>query len=315
MLVSVCIPTYSRLNYLKLAVESIINQSFTDFEICVSQDPMIEGPDSKIRSWCEEQLLIYEFFKYNLNEKNLGLAGNWNKLVEMSQGEYIIIIGDDDLLAPNYLEILTKDLLKFNASVAFTNQYFINEYGDILENLTKENESLYKRNLLRSGLLKEPVATVLNNSVPMSSALISHKILKRFPFDNNSNTPEFEVFLKIASSGGTFLYNEAKLAYYRTHNDSATSNGLKIDKLLENIIKIDVPEKYQSLKFDFISSKIIPAINLCLINNNKRLASDFLYSVYYPRGNYFIRFIHQIFIYLPSGIFKFFFRFKNKSTI
>jgi glycosyltransferase involved in cell wall biosynthesis len=77
MLISLCIPTYSRLEYLKLAVTSCLNQAYKDFEICVSQDPKPEGPDNAIAQWCEQmqKSLPYKF-RYNLNQERLGLAGN-----------------------------------------------------------------------------------------------------------------------------------------------------------------------------------------------------------------------------------------------
>jgi glycosyltransferase involved in cell wall biosynthesis len=246
LLISLCIPTYSRLEYLKLAVNSCLNQQYPYFEICVSQDPKSTGQDKEIETWCREiQKQIPDKFKYNLNQERKGLAGNWNQLVQMAKGDYVIIIGDDDLLCEDFLFELTNSILtKKDIAVIFSNQYFIDEKGILLQEKTKELNRVYKRDILGKGLINDPVIMVFGNTVPMSASLIKRDYLLKFPFDNQLNTPEFEVFLKIALDGGNFFYVNKQLASYRIHNKSETSVGLKMHLMIRNLLNIKVKNEY-----------------------------------------------------------------------
>jgi glycosyltransferase involved in cell wall biosynthesis len=300
MLVSICIPTYSRLDYLKQCVASCLAQRDSDFEVCVSQDPRKDGPDANIMEWCLQMASEHQRFRYRLNERNLGLAGNWNQCVEMARGEYLIILGDDDLLDDGFLAALTTDIRAYRTDVAFCNQYFIDENGSVLWEQTERSNRIYKRTYLAPGLLDAPAQVVLNNSVPMSAALISRALLLRYPFDAGLNTPEFEVFLKIAVHGGRFSYNNKQLASYRVHAQAATSSGLTIDKLIHNVIGIEVAAPDQQLKHAFISEKMITGVNMSLRRGDKLMARRFLTSKYYPGGKLHIRLIQAAFLWLPQ---------------
>ena len=300
MLISICIPTYSRLDYLKQSVQSCLDQTYPNIEICVSQDPKKDGPDREIMEWCQQQMLQIPLFTYNLNTENLGLAGNWNECVQIASGKYMIIIGDDDILLPDFIQSLVNQLEAGRADVAFSNQYFIDEKGQVLHAYTEEANAAYHRNDLPHGRVADAVATVLNNSVPMSAALIRRDLLLKYNFDKSLNTPEFEVFLKIAVNGGSFIYHSEKLACYRVHPLAATSGGLTIDKLLRNVISIEVPSRYQKQKYDFVSSKMIPGINMSLRRGDKTLALAFMKSPYYPKNKMHIRLAQAIISTLPA---------------
>jgi glycosyltransferase involved in cell wall biosynthesis len=302
MLISVCIPTYSRLDYLKLAVDSVLAQTFRDFEVCVALDPKPDGPDQAIHLWCTAYAALNPWFRYLVNHKNVGLAGNWNVLAQMSEGDYAIIIGDDDTLEPTYLENVARNIGRVNPDVVFTDQNFINSSGEILDAFTEEMSVTYHRKNLKAGVLPDPIETVLKNTVPMSSAIIRRDLLIKYPFDPTLNTPELEVFLKIAAHGGVFEYVDKRVANYRVHLESATSGGLKLHYLLRNLIPIEVPSKYEELKYELISTKMIPAVNICLREGNKSLGRSLLNSKYYPKGKNHLKIIQRTLMICPSFI-------------
>ncbi|MEJ7560467.1 MAG: glycosyltransferase family 2 protein [Pedobacter sp.] len=304
MLISVCIPTYSRLNYLQIAIESILRQTYQDYEICVSLDPKMTGPDPAIHVWCTQLALVNPRVRYHVNEQNVGLAGNWNVLAQIAKGDYAIIIGDDDTLEIDYLERVVANLANSNADVVFTDQNFIGPDGEILPELSTQMSIEYYRSQLPIGILADPIESVLKNSIPMSSSIIRRTLLLKHPFDPILNTPELEVFLKIAVSGGVFEYIDSRCANYRVHPGSETSGGLKLHYMLNNIIPVQVPEKYEALKFDLIAHKIIPAINNCLREGNTELAQSLLNSPYYPSKKGHIKVIQNLLLYFPTRLVK-----------
>ena len=304
MLISICIPTYSRLEYLKQAVDSCLKQKYEAFEICVSQDPKPDGLDNAIKTYCEEMVKLYpNKFRYNFNTKNLGLAGNWNVCVRIAKGDYLIIIGDDDLLSEDFLTAMVAALnSQKNIAVIFCNQYFINERNELLKEKTDYLNEHYNRNSLSEGLLMEPVKTVFNRSIPSSSSLIRRDLLLKYPFDERLNTPELEVFLKIAIAGEVFYYINKQLASYRLHAQSATSKGLTIHYFVKNLINMEIPIEFEYLRCKLISNFMIVAVNCAIKSNNRHLAFELLKSKYYPLNKIHYRITQFVILLIPNFI-------------
>lgn len=101
-LISFCFTTYKRHDYLLSTLKSVQKQNFTDYEVVVSDnDPEGSG-----------KLVVEGFndprFKYYNNSKNLGMKKSFNKSLERSLGNYIVMIADDDPVYPNMLETLVN---------------------------------------------------------------------------------------------------------------------------------------------------------------------------------------------------------------
>ena len=92
--VSVCIPTYNYADYLPFAIESVLHQSFTDFELIIQDDCSSDNTAEVVERYLSDRRLIFE-----TNERNLALAGNWNLCLSKARGQYIKFIFADDLLA------------------------------------------------------------------------------------------------------------------------------------------------------------------------------------------------------------------------
>lgn len=98
--ITIGIPTFKRPDLLKYALRSAINQvEYFNYEILVvdndsSRDCMTEKLMKKI---------VFPNLSYYKNSENIGMAGNWNRLFELSKGDYLVMLHDDDLLLPNYL--------------------------------------------------------------------------------------------------------------------------------------------------------------------------------------------------------------------
>jgi len=100
-ILTIAIPTYKRPELLKIALESAINQNYSEyFEIIVVDNNPLRGcPTEELMKNYENSNVFY--FK---NEQNLGMVGNWNRCIQLSRGKYITILNDDDWLEPNYIE-------------------------------------------------------------------------------------------------------------------------------------------------------------------------------------------------------------------
>jgi glycosyltransferase involved in cell wall biosynthesis len=101
-LVSVCVPTFNGEKYLRLALDSIQEQTFKDYEVVVVDDESSDRTVEIARAYA----VADERFRIVQNPQRLGLVANWNRCVELARGEWIKFVFQDDLILPACIEKL-----------------------------------------------------------------------------------------------------------------------------------------------------------------------------------------------------------------
>ena len=131
MKLSICIPTYNRAGHLADCLNSIIlcnSQSTYKFEICISDNDSNDETEDVVRQ-AQEKIDI----KYHKNASNLGISRNFLHVVSMAEGDFVWLIGDDDLLMPNAIVELYS-LIENHPNVDF---FYVNSFHlhtEFLEN-------------------------------------------------------------------------------------------------------------------------------------------------------------------------------------
>lgn len=97
-LVSVCIPTYRGAAFIAATIESVLAQSYPDFELLIVDDNSPDTTRQVVAAFDDRRI------RYLRNDNNLGPEGNWNRCLELAQGAYFKLLPHDDLLAPDCLE-------------------------------------------------------------------------------------------------------------------------------------------------------------------------------------------------------------------
>lgn len=107
--VTIGIPTYKRADLLAEAVQSALAQGFArPVEILVvDNDPDSRGAEDLLERLPE---LRRHAFRYYVNRENVGVFPNWNRCIELARGEWVTILNDDDLLDPNYLDLMFAEI-------------------------------------------------------------------------------------------------------------------------------------------------------------------------------------------------------------
>lgn len=160
MRVSICIPVYKHLDLFQRCLYSILEQSFQDYEIIVTDD----SPTDEFSSIS----VIDKRIVYLKNEKPLGSPGNWNKAISLARGEYIKIMHQDDWFSsPNAL-LLFVQALDNNPNVQFAfsgccdigENIFIERYisNKTINRIKNNPEILYFGNLIGA-----PSVTIFRN--------------------------------------------------------------------------------------------------------------------------------------------------------
>jgi len=105
---SVCIPTYNYGRYIPDAIESVLGQTFSDFELLVVDNCSTDNTRELVENYARKDARV----AYFCNEANLGMVGNWNRCLEHACGEYVKILCADDVLARDCLERQVLELEK-----------------------------------------------------------------------------------------------------------------------------------------------------------------------------------------------------------
>jgi len=277
--VTICIPTFRRLNYLKEAVLAARAQTVQNIEVLISDD----GDSEELKHWSENAQREDSRVRYRKNEKNLGLGGNWNECVSAARGQWIVIQGDDDRLLPSFCERLLQIAAR-DSAVLFSNHFVIDAHGERLEEESKEWTVRYRRNNLARGPVQDTARCVWSNSVPMTAALVRADAIKRLGIKTNLNTPEIELFARLAAEGGRFDHEPAYLAEFRSHAGSSTSSGLFSEQLVRYLEPIAVPEAVEDTKREFMEPLTRSAVDRLLRAGEQTRAIEMMRSRYYPRS-------------------------------
>ncbi len=106
---SIAIPTYNRASDLQFAIYCILYQSFSDFEIVISDNCSTDNTKEILGKLKDKRINYYR------NKKNVSFAQNVKEVVRHAKGEYVFLHGDDDVLIhKNSLEKIHEDIVKYN---------------------------------------------------------------------------------------------------------------------------------------------------------------------------------------------------------
>src|SRR5688572_7807017 len=107
-LVSICIPTYNQTQFLKKCLDSIVEQTYKNIEVVVTDDSTTDEVNKLVAGY-KDLLKI----KYHKNRIALGSPANWNKGLDLAEGDLIKIIHHDDWLA--FPDSIEKFIVPFNS--------------------------------------------------------------------------------------------------------------------------------------------------------------------------------------------------------
>ncbi len=176
--VSVIIPNYNHARYLPQRIESVLNQTYTDFEVLILDD---RSPDNSLEI-IQQYALKDSRISVHVNEKNSGSTfAQWNKGVELAKGKYVWIAESDDYCEPTMLERLVN-LMEANdrLGIAFAQSAIVDEDGKLINSFNENYKYIFKsdrweHNFEVNG--KEEVANYLifSNTIPNASGALFRK--------------------------------------------------------------------------------------------------------------------------------------------
>jgi glycosyltransferase involved in cell wall biosynthesis len=161
-LVTIAIPTFNRCALLRIALESALCQTHAAIEILVCDNASTDGTAQYLEGVTDSRV------RHVRHASNVGLVGNWNACVEHATGQYMLVLSDDDRLAPNAIENLLQPMAQGASSSDLAFVYGQCEMHDASAGLTqlsrpapkREDSAAYRRGYLLSERVNYPSATL-----------------------------------------------------------------------------------------------------------------------------------------------------------
>ena len=205
-LVSVVIPIYKNVNFLKDSLGSVINQDYKNLEIIVVNDG---SPDkSKIINIINKNFKKNKIKLINL-KKNRGVSYALNVGIKKSTGNYFCWLSHDDFIHPQKISIQYQALRDTKKKICFSNFYQVNEQKKIIKKINITNN-----------LFKPKDSILLRDNFNFCSALINKKVFKYVGnFDvKKKHTQDYDMLFKLLKRYDPIILNDY-LLYSRKHNN------------------------------------------------------------------------------------------------
>ncbi|MCY7278992.1 MAG: glycosyltransferase, partial [Phormidesmis sp. CAN_BIN44] len=172
-IVSVCIPTFNRKELLAIAIDSVLQQTYQDFELIICDDGSTDGTSDLMAQFTDRRI------HYLRHPQNIGKSNNMISGFQAATGQYFVKFDDDDRLTPSFLE-KTSQLLNKNPHIDFvgTDHWVIDSNTIRNESLTQLNSQKWGRSQLPQGLVEDLLeVTFVKQSFQIGATLFRRKVL------------------------------------------------------------------------------------------------------------------------------------------
>jgi len=220
---SVIIPAYNQARFLGEAIESVLAQTFQDFEIVVINDGSTDETEAVALEYGDK-------VRYILQE-NQGLAGARNSGIRAAKGEWIALLDSDDKWLPEFLERMMARINEHPQAVVFYGAALcVDEWGVPLKQVVGyrsiDNSRLYHA-LLRANFII-PSAVVVNKIVIEQAGCFDQTL---------RSCEDWDLCLHLLSEGKTFYGSPDVLVHYRIHGSSLSANVENMQKSYYSVIE------------------------------------------------------------------------------
>lgn len=210
-LISIIVPVYNVENYLSKCVKSLLNQTYSKYEIILIDDGSSDESGKLCDWWAEKSKIIKVFHK-----KNGGLSSARNFGIDKSTGKYLSFIDSDDYVEPNFLDALYNNMKKYNSNISICSNYYTYKNKDI----KRKNHGLELKLDFYDAFVN------MNRGCDFDMA-IWNKLYKRelfdqirFPIDKLSE--DYFVMCKLFYFGKSISFTPLHLYHYVQRNNSIT---------------------------------------------------------------------------------------------
>ena len=243
--ISVIIPAYSVEKYLDKCMNSVLNQSFTDFEVLLIDDGAKDSTVQLCDKYAEKDTRVKTYHK-----KNGGLSDARNYGLERISGKYVTFIDSDDYIDDNYLKYMYDLILKENAQICMVQ-------GQLL--LENEEPHKFPINVEKCVSTEEAIRMMLLRKEATHTSwgkLYDVSLWENIRFPKGQNYEDYATTYHVFSKATRVVYSDAKLYYYIQRLGSIMHDACSI-KTLSVLDVADNVSEYLLTKWPESSDEIL----------------------------------------------------------
>lgn len=320
--VDILLATYNGEKYLEAQLESILNQTYSNFRLLISDDCSSDNTKKILEKYKEKDNRIITFFQ----EKNLGVIKNFEFLLKQVENKYYMFSDQDDIWKKNKIEKSIKKMEEFNCDLVYTDLEVVDENLNVIYSSYWKLKGIYKKIKKYNNF----ESLYLNNFIT-GCTIISKKefIEKVLPLPNTSKYVLHDYWIPlIISQYGKIDYIEEPLIKYRQHKNNKIGSKKRSDEIdkLDDIRKLFIEVKKEHFKVyieneeKFINNKTRKLNKLALkyyemleTKNNFNFKNWGLFFKLYKYEEFVYKMQNFVILNLPC-IARILFKFKNKSN-
>jgi teichuronic acid biosynthesis glycosyltransferase TuaG len=195
--ISVIVTTFNREQFLHLTIKSILDQTFSDFELLVVDNYSNYNIEALISSYNDSRITLFKNYNFGV------IAENRNFGIDRAVGKYLAFCDDDDIWVNNKLAVQYEMLESTDYDLVYSGMYLFKDH------ITKQEE-------VTGRFAKSFDDMLQSNPIVLSSVLVKNNSQVRFPVDNKFVTVEdFFLWLNLYNQGYKFCVCEEAFIYYR----------------------------------------------------------------------------------------------------
>ena len=289
-LISIIVPNYNHENYLVQRLESIFNQTYTNFEVILLDDCSTDTSRAILLEYAKNPKVSHCVF----NEINSGNTFvQWNKGISLAKGEYIWVAESDDFCELNFLEEVTKPLLENKGvTLSYCQSNRVDESGKITGNWLNYTDnldaSLFLTHFVMEGNDFIEQFLIRKNVIPNASGVLFQKAravqLGELDIDPVLKTcGDWLFYLKLLTNSKAAFIPKS-LNNFRHHSASVITSTVNTESL-GSIIDIDIKNRKKIINFLSIEK---PHNLAAILKINRQIIKELKYekALFYIRNNH-----------------------------
>lgn len=237
-LISIITPVYNHEKFIGDTIDSIINQTYQNWELLIVDDCSKDGSWDVIQKYAEKDKRIKAF----RNNENKGLIPNWKFLIDNSKGEYVAFLEGDDLFSPENLERKMEIFEQYpKLGMVYCNFHVVDDNGKVLiHDFYKKLGTAVHRNKII-----QPAEYLYSKNTPFSTysqIMIKRDVIaisgypRSFALEEKIFLPSDWDFNFLVSTRNEIYYIDEILLRYRKHSTNNSMNTLKVADHLRMIL-------------------------------------------------------------------------------
>lgn len=214
-LVSIIVPIYNSALYLNECIESILKQSYDNFELILVDD----GSTDSSYSICKKYAVVDKRITV-IHNVNHGVSFSRNCGISIAKGEFVTFCDADDLYAINHIELLVDSALKYDSDITVCNFVYYRDGSPLLRQSISESQILKKNELIKHMFITNYIGGFVWNK------LFSKRILSNVCFPNDIDICEDTYFVFSALINANRIYYSSETTYYYRLSSSSTIGNI-----------------------------------------------------------------------------------------